>query len=88
MKRTATGTLLGLAIGDAMGSPTEFSDITQIAAKCGPWRTMPLPSSSGRARVTDNTQMTIALGEGLIEALARRPADCKPDRTTGPCALP
>jgi hypothetical protein len=39
MKRAATGTLLGLAIGDAMGFPTEFSDITQIAAKCGPWRT-------------------------------------------------
>jgi ADP-ribosylglycohydrolase len=73
VKRAATGTLLGLAIGDAMGSPTEFSDITRIAAEYGPWRTMPLPLSSGRARVTDDTQMTLALGEGLIEALAAGP---------------
>jgi ADP-ribosylglycohydrolase len=73
VKRAATGTLLGLAIGDAMGFPTEFNDIAQIAAKCGPWRTMPLPLSSGRAYVTDDTQMTLALGEGLIEALAGGP---------------
>ena len=38
-----TTALLGLSIGDAMGFPTEFNDIAQIAAKCGPWRTMPLP---------------------------------------------
>lgn len=73
MKRAATGALLGLAIGDAMGFPTEFNDIAQIAAKCGPWRRMPLPLSSGRAYVTDDTQMTLALGEGLIEALAAGP---------------
>ena len=73
MKRAATGVLLGLAMGDAMGFPTEFDDIAQIAVKCGPWRTMPLPLSSGRAYVTDDTQMTLALGEGLIEALAAGP---------------
>jgi len=73
VKRAAAGTLLGLAIGDAMGSPTEFSDITRIAAEYGPWRTMPLPLSSGRAYVTDDTQMTLALGEGLIEALTAGP---------------
>jgi ADP-ribosylglycohydrolase len=33
----------------------------------------PLPLSSGRAYVTDDTQMTLALGEGLIEALAAGP---------------
>lgn len=73
MKRPATGALLGLAIGDAMGFPTEFNDMAQIAAKSGPWRTMPLPLSAGRAYVTDDTQMTLALGEGLIEALAAGP---------------
>lgn len=73
MKRAATGALLGLAVGDAMGFPTEFCDIAQISAKFGPWRTMPLPLSSGRAYVTDDTQMTLALGEGLIEALAAGP---------------
>jgi ADP-ribosylglycohydrolase len=73
VKRAATGCLLGLAIGDAMGFPTEFSDIAQIASKAGPWRTMPLPLSSGRAYVTDDTQMTLAFGEGLAEALAAGP---------------
>ncbi|MCO5993234.1 ADP-ribosylglycohydrolase family protein [Actinoallomurus sp. WRP9H-5] len=53
-----------------MGFPTEFNDVAQIAAKYGHWRTMPLPVSSGRAYVTDDTQMTLALGEGLVEALA------------------
>jgi len=73
VKRTATGTLVGLAIGDAMGFPTEFSSVAQIAATHGPWRTMPLPVYSGQAYVTDDTQMTIALGEGLLEALAAGP---------------
>lgn len=73
MKRAATGALLGLALGDAMGFPTEFSDIAQIAAECGPWRTMPLPLSAGRAYVSDDTQLTLALGEGLLEALAAGP---------------
>lgn len=73
MKHAATGALLGLAIGDAMGFPTEFNDIAQIAAKCGPWRAMPLPVSAGQAFVTDDTQMTLALGEGLIDALLDGP---------------
>ncbi|MEV5408140.1 ADP-ribosylglycohydrolase family protein [Thermopolyspora sp. NPDC052614] len=73
MKRAAAGTSLGLAIGDAMGYPTEFLGVQQITAKYGHWRTMDLPVSSGRAYVTDDTQMTLALGEGLIEALASGP---------------
>ncbi|MEO3787697.1 ADP-ribosylglycohydrolase family protein [Actinocorallia sp. B10E7] len=64
---------MGLAIGDAMGFPTEFDDLARIVAKVGPWREMPLPLASGRAYVTDDTQMTLALGEGLVEALARGP---------------
>ncbi|BBA98437.1 putative ADP-ribosylglycohydrolase [Actinacidiphila reveromycinica] len=71
--RAATGALVGLAIGDAMGFPTEFNTMEQIGAKCGPWREMPLPVASGRAYVTDDTQMTLALGEGLVEALAEGP---------------
>lgn len=70
VKQAATGALVGLAVGDAMGFPTEFNGMEQIAAKCGPWRTMPLPVSSGVAYVTDDTQMTLALGEGLVEALS------------------
>src|SRR5436190_17387917 len=61
----ATGSLIGLALGDALGFPTEFNDVPSILAKCGPWRQMALPTP---AIVTDDTQMTLALGRGLRTA--------------------
>ncbi|GGZ06482.1 ADP-ribosylglycohydrolase family protein [Streptomyces poonensis] len=67
-KRAATGSLLGLALGDALGFPTEFNDVPSILAKCGPWRDMELPRP---AIVTDDTQMTLALGRGLRTAMER-----------------
>ncbi|MDC0768801.1 ADP-ribosylglycohydrolase family protein [Streptomyces sp. HD] len=67
-KRAATGSLLGLALGDALGFPTEFNDVPSILAKCGPWREMELPTP---AIVTDDTQMTLALGKGLRTAMDR-----------------
>jgi ADP-ribosylglycohydrolase len=66
----ATGALLGLAIGDALGHPTEFEEIEHIAAYCPDWRRLPLPEP---ALVTDDTQMTLALGRGLRTALERGP---------------
>ncbi|MBM9622413.1 ADP-ribosylglycohydrolase family protein [Streptomyces zhihengii] len=66
-KRAATGSLIGLALGDALGFPTEFNDVPSILAKCGPWRSMELPEP---AIVTDDTQMTLALGRGLRTALS------------------
>ncbi|MEV0176009.1 ADP-ribosylglycohydrolase family protein [Streptomyces sp. NPDC050803] len=67
-KRAATGALVGLALGDAFGFPTEFNDVPSILAKCGPWREMGLPRP---AIVTDDTQMTLALGRGLRTAMDR-----------------
>ncbi len=65
-KRAATGSLTGLALGDALGFPTEFNDVPSILATCGPWREMELPTP---AIVTDDTQMTLALGKGLRTAM-------------------
>ncbi|MER5449495.1 ADP-ribosylglycohydrolase family protein [Streptomyces sp. NPDC002766] len=67
-KRAATGALTGLALGDALGFPTEFNDVPAILAKCGPWRQMPLPTP---AIVTDDTQMTLAVGRALRTAMDR-----------------
>ncbi|MGW2560302.1 ADP-ribosylglycohydrolase family protein [Streptomyces sp. NPDC001514] len=67
-KQAATGTLTGLALGDALGFPTEFNDVPSILAKYGPWREMKLPKP---AIVTDDTQMTLALARGIRSAMDR-----------------
>ncbi|MFB7916234.1 ADP-ribosylglycohydrolase family protein [Streptomyces sp. NPDC056061] len=67
-KQAATGALTGLALGDALGFPTEFNNVPSILAKCGPWRQMRLPRP---AFVSDDTQMTLAVGRGLRTAMDR-----------------
>ncbi|MFC9129508.1 ADP-ribosylglycohydrolase family protein [Streptomyces sp. NPDC057099] len=67
-KQAATGTLTGLALGDALGCPTEFSLVDRIVARFGPWRQLELPTP---ALVTDDTQMTLALGRGVRTAMDR-----------------
>ncbi|WP_405017857.1 ADP-ribosylglycohydrolase family protein [Kitasatospora sp. NBC_00070] len=69
MKR-ATGTLLGLAIGDALGKPTEFKPIAELERWCPDWREQQLPRP---ALVTDDTQMALALARGLRTAQERGP---------------
>ncbi|MEU2181769.1 ADP-ribosylglycohydrolase family protein [Streptomyces thermolilacinus] len=78
-ERAATGTLVGLALGDAMGLPTEFIDIPKITSWYGPWRELPLPEP---ARVTDDTQMTLAVGRALRTAMEHGPL--APGRFAGP----
>ncbi|SES30048.1 ADP-ribosylglycohydrolase [Streptomyces sp. yr375] len=68
VRKRATGSLLGLALGDALGFPTEFNDVPSILAKCGPWREMELPT---RAFVSDDTQMTLAVGRAMRTAMDR-----------------
>ncbi|WP_447041900.1 ADP-ribosylglycohydrolase family protein [Streptomyces sp. DSM 118878] len=61
---------MGLALGDALGFPTEFNDVPSILAKSGPWREMRLPRP---AIVTDDTQMTLALARAVRATGVREP---------------
>ena len=56
--------LFGLALGDALGWPTEFINIHQIKSKFGPNGIQEPPDP---ALYTDDTQMTTALTEGILE---------------------
>jgi ADP-ribosylglycohydrolase len=63
------GSLFGLAYGDALGAPTEFMSVGAILQRCPPNgpRDLP-PGRGGVARVTDDTQMALAVGEALLDA--------------------
>ncbi|PSM38649.1 hypothetical protein C6Y14_36540 [Streptomyces dioscori] len=67
-KQAATGALVGLALGDALGYPTEFKDVPSILAAYGPWRELELPDP---AYITDDTQMTLAVARALRAAMDR-----------------
>ncbi|MFE0461221.1 ADP-ribosylglycohydrolase family protein [Kitasatospora sp. NPDC058965] len=79
MLRRATGAMLGLALGDALGFPTEFQNVAYLERTYGDWRELPLRKV---AIVTDDTQMTLALARALRTALARGPL--APLRLTAP----
>lgn len=64
--------LFGLALGDALGWPTEFLSLEAIKARFGAAGIMEPPTP---ALYTDDTQMTVALAEGLLEADIRAPID-------------
>ncbi|MFB7941690.1 ADP-ribosylglycohydrolase family protein [Streptomyces sp. NPDC056049] len=63
-KQAATGTLMGLALGDALGRRTEFSEVPMIISLYGPWRELALPEDG---KITDDTQMTLAVARALRE---------------------
>lgn len=60
------GSLFGLAYGDALGKPTEFLKVDEITRRYGADGPADLPEP---ALVTDDTQMALAVGEGLVEVL-------------------
>ncbi len=62
---SARAILYGLALGDALGWPVEFIDRSQIRAKYGRVGILAPPDP---ALYTDDTQMSVALAEALIEA--------------------
>ena len=60
------GSLFGLAYGDALGKDTEFISVDKIQWRYGPDGPSELPDP---ALVTDDTQMALAVGEGLVEVI-------------------
>jgi ADP-ribosylglycohydrolase len=65
---TASGCLFGLAYGDALGKPTEFLTVAEIRARYGP--DGPRELEGDPALVTDDTQMTLAVGKAVLAAPA------------------
>ena len=63
---TASGCLFGLAYGDALGKPTEFLTVAEIRRRYGPRG--PRELEGDPALVTDDTQMTLAVGKALLDA--------------------
>lgn len=70
--QTAESLLFGLALGDALGWPVEFTNLTAIKRHYGDAgiQEPPVP-----AEYTDDTQMTLALIEGLLDAGLKAPVD-------------
>lgn len=70
MKKRIYGTLFGVAVGDALGGPVEFMNPEQIAAKYGRLDRMVGGGwlSLAPGEITDDTQMTICVAEGIVEA--------------------
>nr|CAA9292260.1 ADP-ribosylglycohydrolase [uncultured Armatimonadetes bacterium] len=63
----ASGCLFGLALGDALGADTEFLSVEAIKQRWGPQG--PPEPLGDPARVTDDTQMALAVGEALAETV-------------------
>jgi ADP-ribosylglycohydrolase len=60
----AAGALYGLAQGDALGAPTEFCAFDEIVRR---WGADGPPEPVGTpARLTDDTQLALAVGEALL----------------------
>ncbi|MFI8303847.1 ADP-ribosylglycohydrolase family protein [Streptomyces sp. NPDC085927] len=67
------GTLLGVALGDALGAPVDEQDIDAIRQAHGAAGiTGPAPAHGRRGAVTHLTQMTLFSVDGLIRAQVRR----------------
>lgn len=66
------GCLIGGAVGDALGWPVEFLRLDEIKEIYGPDGITELDIGiSGRAEITDDTQMTLFTAEGLLRAATK-----------------
>ncbi|GGJ83844.1 hypothetical protein GCM10010123_11910 [Pilimelia anulata] len=71
-----TGSLFGLAYGDALGAPVEFLDHGAIIDRYGPGG--PRELIGDPARVTDDTQLALAVAWSLYDADGPTPALLEP----------
>src|SRR5205085_10450281 len=68
-KRIFRGCLLGGAIGDALGAPVEFMSLAEIRETFGRSGITEYTTAFGRkGAITDDTQMALFSGEGLLRA--------------------
>jgi ADP-ribosylglycohydrolase len=66
------GSLLGGAIGDALGAPVEFMSIADIRGQFGTDGLRDFaPAYGRRGAITDDTQMTLFTAEGVMRAWVR-----------------
>lgn len=66
------GCLIGGAIGDALGAPIEFMSRKQILQSFGPDGLTDFAPAYGKVgAITDDTQMSLFTGEGLLRAFVR-----------------
>lgn len=68
------GALLGLAVGDAMGSTVDRKSLDDICADYGPNGLLGYDLANGYAEVSSYTQLAAYTANGLIMALARNQA--------------
>ena len=74
--RRASGSLFGLAYGDALGKPTEFLTVAEIVRRYGP--AGPRDLAGDPALVTDDTQMALAVAWALHDAPTLTPEAVEP----------
>ena len=66
MEDQIKGSLIGSAIGDGFGYPTEFLKVNEIKAK---WGEKGLTTPIGEIiKVTDDTQMAISVSKALMKS--------------------
>lgn len=67
----AMGCMLGGAAGDALGAPVEFLSRPEIEKRYGKNGIMNYELTLGKARITDDTQLSMFTAAGLLRAIAR-----------------
>ncbi|MEX1133728.1 MAG: ADP-ribosylglycohydrolase family protein [Acidimicrobiia bacterium] len=72
IKTKVEGSLLGGAVGDALGLPVEFMSMDEIHRFIGTSGVTGYPELTQHAAFSDDTQMTLWTAEGLIRARQRQ----------------